>query len=53
MNNQQPVQINININIVLGDMTGSAIIQGGDSNRVNLSSEGVSAELLAALLLKK
>lgn len=50
MESKTPVQINITVNIIMGNVTGSAIIQGGDSNRVNVSAGSLPAETLELLL---
>ena len=44
MNHETPVQINITINTFMGDAVNSAIIQGGDGNKINISSGSASDE---------
>ena len=38
MDNKEDLQINININIIIGDVTRSVVIQGGDCNAASVSS---------------
>ena len=34
------IEITINLNIIIGDITGSAVIQGGDHNDVTVLNHG-------------
>ena len=45
------VHITININIIAGDVTGSAVIQGGNENTVDVSSMGIPRDVLELLRL--
>lgn len=49
MGSQDAVQINININIIIGDVTGSAVIQGSDGNTVEVAAGGIPADVLDVL----
>lgn len=43
-----PVHININVNIIFGDVSHSAVVQGGDRNNLTLST----SELLDSVARK-
>lgn len=45
------VEITINLNIIVGDFTGSAVIQGGDGNEVNISAGSIPPDVLGILRL--
>ena len=45
------IEITINLNIIVGDITGSAVIQGGDGNNVNISTGGLPPDVLGLLRL--
>ena len=49
MGSQDAVQINININIIIGDVTGSAVLQGSDCNTVEVAAGGIPEDVLDVL----
>ena len=50
MDSREPVQINITVNIIAGNITRSAIIQGGDDNLINVSPDSLPTETLELIL---
>lgn len=42
----EPIQITINLNIIVGDINGSAVIQGSDGNTVEVLPPNFFEEVL-------